>query len=182
MELVNKVLQGYVNGELKDIAPSTKQDNVFLQNDTTKTIDYYIQYKVGDTITTADESFDPNTEIGGTWIKNIAYTKDVPFTQITPPEGVTLQHPSTTGYIVRNGICFLFMDGVRASAHGPIALGIPNAAIQVAQYTIDGQSVFVPVNAGFIQANGPINGYAITLSYPVLDIDVTKLYVWTKTA
>lgn len=39
MELVNKVLQGYVDGELKDIAPSTRQDNVFLSTNQEKTIE-----------------------------------------------------------------------------------------------------------------------------------------------
>lgn len=39
MELVNKVLQGYVEGELKDIAPSTRQDNVFLSTNQEKTIE-----------------------------------------------------------------------------------------------------------------------------------------------
>lgn len=141
-----------------------------------------LAYRVGDTITTTDESFDPNTAIGGTWTQNVTYTKDVPFTQITLPEGVTVQNPSVTGYLVRNGICFLYMDGVYTAKAGPIALDIPRAAIQVAQYTIDRQSLFVPMNYGYIQANGPINGHAVTLSYPVLDNDVTKAYVWSKTA
>lgn len=39
MELVNKVLQGYVDGELKDIAPSTMSDNVFLSSNNSETID-----------------------------------------------------------------------------------------------------------------------------------------------
>lgn len=39
MELVNKVLQGYVDGELKNIAPSTRQDNVFLSTNQEKTIE-----------------------------------------------------------------------------------------------------------------------------------------------
>lgn len=43
MELVNKVLQGYVDGELKDIAPSTRQDNVYLSSDPTQTIDATLQ-------------------------------------------------------------------------------------------------------------------------------------------
>lgn len=141
-----------------------------------------LAYQVGDTITTTDESFDPNTAIGGTWTQNVTYTKDVPFTQITLPEGVTVQNPSVTGYLVRNGICFLYMDGVYTSKVGPIALDIPRAAIQVAQYTIDRQSLFIPMSYGYIQANGPINGHAVTLSYPVLDNDVTKAYVWSKTA
>lgn len=141
-----------------------------------------LAYRVGDTITTTDESFDPNTAIGGTWTQNVTYTKDVPFTQITLPEGVTVQNPSVTGYLVRNGICFLYMDGVYTSKVGPIALDIPRAAIQVAQYTIDRQSLFIPLSYGYIQANGPINGHAVTLSYPVLDNDVTKAYVWSKTA
>lgn len=142
----------------------------------------HLDYRVGDTITTTDESFDPNTAIGGTWTKNVVYTKDVPFTQITPPEGVTVQSAATTGYLVRNGICFLYMDVVRSSKAGPIALDIPRAAIQVAQYTTDGQSLFIPLSYGYIQANGPINGHSVTLSYPVLDNDVTKAYVWSKTA
>lgn len=39
MELVNKVLRGYVDGELKDIAPSTMSDNVFLSSNNSETID-----------------------------------------------------------------------------------------------------------------------------------------------
>ena len=39
MELVNKVLQGYVDGELTNIAPATMSDNVFLSTNQEKTIE-----------------------------------------------------------------------------------------------------------------------------------------------
>ena len=141
-----------------------------------------LAYQMGDTITTSDADFNPNTAIGGTWKKNTIFAKNVPFTNITPPDGVTVNNPKTTGYIVKNGVCYVFMDGVSIGQSGYIATGLPPAAIQTAQYAIDGQTVYTPINSGAIQANGKLQAIVITLSYPIVDNYISPIYVWSKTA
>lgn len=139
-----------------------------------------LAYQVGDTITTTDSAFNPNSAIGGTWVQQILRSKDTPRTSLPLLNGASGQ----CHYIVRNGWCSVFLNEVRWEGNGfTLVEGLPPAANIAACSDGGGLRVSIVERATSITAYAApsVTGY-FTLIYPVYDSFSATLYVWTKTA
>lgn len=139
-----------------------------------------LTYQVGDTITTTDSAFNPNSAIGGTWVQQILRSKDTPRTSLPLLNGASGQ----CHYIVRNGWCSVFLNAVRWEGNGfTLVEGLPPAANIAACSDGGGLRVSIVERATSITAYAApsVTGY-FTLIYPVYDSFSATLYVWTKTA
>lgn len=139
-----------------------------------------LEYQVGDTITTNNAGFNPNSSVGGTWVQHILHSKDTPFASLPLLNGVRGQ----CYYIVRNGWCSVFLNEVNWEGYNfTLVEGLPPAANIAACADSGGLRVSIAERGTSITAytSPSVTGY-FTLVYPVYDSFSTTLYVWTKTA
>lgn len=139
-----------------------------------------LAYQVGDTITTNNAGFNPNSSVGGTWVQRILHSKDTPIASLPLLNGASGQ----CNYIVRNGWCSVFLNEVNWEGYDfTLVEGLPPAANTAACADSGGLRASIVERGTSITAytSPSVTGY-FTLVYPVYDSFSTTLYVWTKTA
>lgn len=139
-----------------------------------------IVYSVGDTISTSDASFDPNTLIGGTWIKGKTYVKFSNIEQIQLENGATAD---VSNYYIRNGLCFITLGNLNVSSGGIIASSVPAALTTFYFYAgPNSQNILYVTSSGVLYANDALSNVRLTFQYPITEINQQLIYTWTKTA
>lgn len=137
-----------------------------------------LAYQVGDTITTADGSFDPNTAIGGTWTRKTNYVGDGVLTSIE----FTGATATSAYYVIRNGVCYATFNRLFSEAGGKIA-DLPKAITTF--YTMlqgTAASVVYVTSGGALYCPAGAADELFNLVYPVASSELIPKYVWTKTA
>lgn len=137
-----------------------------------------IEYQVGDTITSANGAFDPNTAIGGTWTSQTMRVQDVPPTQIQLGDGVTSETPSVCTFCVRNGICIVSMYAITCTTASNLTTNLPTPLFTV--YTSTPNGVLLLTNPTTLRSGGAITSESFEVVYPVATAQA--LTIWTKTA
>ena len=142
--------------------------------DTAKQLDY----SIGDTITSANGAFDPNTAIGGTWTSQTMRVQDVPPTQIQLGDGVTSATPSACSFCMRNSLCIVSMYAITCTTASNLTTNLPAPLFTVYSSTPDG--VLLLANPTTLRSGGAITSESFEVVYPVATAQA--LTIWTKTA
>ena len=146
-----------------------------------------LAYRVGDTITTSNASFDPNTAIGGTWGKKtqVLYEPQGP-TQIALLNGFQADFPaSCLYYISPGGICTVSLAGLYGGSNGQNIANIPLPAQECHACNVQGVGTRITTDqsGNFYYTGLEITNHIFaTLVYPVSETLGNTYYVWTKTA
>lgn len=137
-----------------------------------------LEYQVGDTITSANGAFDPNTAIGGTWTSRQVKVSDVPVTQMQLSAGVSSALADVCNFTVTNGICVATFYAVSCADSTLLASNLPGSAYRIYVTTDNGKLIMV--DALGVAAVNALSGESFTVVYPTLNADT--LTIWTKTA
>lgn len=145
-----------------------------------------LAYQVGDTITTTDAGFDPNTAIGGTWMKKTSTRFDETLGPVNFINGYSAEFAGACIFTVSsNGICTVNLSGLNKVNPGQLlADNLPLAAVET--------FVSVGTNGGRLQTQyaggllyvGPQleKNEFISIVYQIQYESGKKYYTWTKTA
>ena len=137
-----------------------------------------LAYQVGDTITSANGAFDPNTAIGGTWTSQTMRVQDVPPTQIQLGDGVTSEAPSVCTFCVRNGICIASLYAISCTGASDLTTNLPAPLFTVYSSTPGG--ILLLMNHDTLRSGGRITSESFEFVYLVSNTQT--LTIWTKTA
>lgn len=137
-----------------------------------------LEYQVGDTITSANTEFDPNTAVGGTWTSRQVKVSDIPVTQIQLSAGVSSGLAAVCNFTVTNGICVATFYVVSCADNTLLASNLPGSAYSIYATTNTGK--LITVTGPGVTAINALSGESFTVVYPVYNADT--LTVWTKTA
>lgn len=137
-----------------------------------------LAYQVGDTITSANGAFDPNTAIGGTWTSQTMRVQDVPPTQIQLGDGVTSAAPNVCSFCVRNSLCIVSMYAITCTTASNLTTNLPAPLFTVYSSTPNG--VLLLANPTTLRSGGAIASESFEVVYPVATAQA--LTIWTKTA
>lgn len=148
-----------------------------------------LEYQVGDTITTSNASFDPNTAVGGTWEK---VTSGVGFTAATKLQldpSATSPNGQNCTFSVSNGVCTVTLDTITTPGGSitTIADNLPPPANRIFYSASNGAAAVINPGSSAMQSILPTGFSAeiFTLSYAIANASAgygKTVYVWTKTA
>lgn len=162
-----------VNGKL----PDTPGGDVAL---TTRDI----EYKIGDTITTTDAGFDPNTAIGGTWTKKtrVLFEPQGP-TQVIFADGYSALFGGLFT-VTSDGICVFSLSGLdTVNPEQPMTTNLPPSKAETLLNVQAGRLIQIPAGGQAVyKGESLLDPFYGSVAYPVLDTLGTTYYVWTKTA
>lgn len=137
-----------------------------------------LEYQVGDTITSANGAFDPNTAIGGTWTSQTMRVQDVPRTQIQLGEGVTSAVPEVCTFCVIGGICIATFYGLSCTGASNLTVNLPAPLTTIYDSSPKGQLLLI--QPGTLRSGGSLASESFTFIYPTAGYQT--LTIWTKTA
>ena len=153
--------------------------------DTAKQLDY----SIGDTITSANGAFDPNTAIGGTWEK---VTSGVGFTAATKLQldpSATSPNGQNCTFSVSNGVCTVTLDTITTPGGSitTIADNLPPPANRIFYSASNGAAAVINPGSSAMQSilSTGFSAESFTLSYAIANESAgygKTVYVWTKTA
>lgn len=142
--------------------------------DTAKQLDY----SIGDTITSANGSFDPNATIGGTWTSQTMRVQGVPSTKIQLGNGVTSAVPEVCTFRVIGGICIATFFELSCTGASNLTVNLPAAASTIYDSSPKGQLLLI--QSGTLRSGGSLASESFTFIYPTAGYQT--LTIWTKTA
>lgn len=148
-----------------------------------------LEYQVGDTITTSNASFDPNTAVGGTWEK---VTSGVGFTAATKLQldpSATSPNGQNCTFSVSNGVCTITLDTITTPGGSitTIADNLPPPANRIFYSASNGAADVINPGSSAMQSilSTGFSAESFTLSYAIANASAgygKTVYVWTKTA
>ena len=137
-----------------------------------------LEYQVGDTITSANGAFDPNTAIGGTWTSQTMRVQDVPPTKIQLGNGVTSAAPEVCTFRVIGGICIATFYGLSCTGASNLTVNLPAPVSAIYDSSQKGQLLLM--QTGTLRSGGSLASESFTFIYPTDGYQA--LTIWTKTA
>lgn len=137
-----------------------------------------LEYQVGDTITSANGAFDPNTAIGGTWTSQTMRVQDVPPTQIQLGDGVTSAVPEVCTFGVIGGICIATFYALSCTGASNLTVNLPAPVSTIYDSSPKGQLLLM--QTGTLRSGGSLASESFTFIYPTAGYQT--LTIWTKTA
>lgn len=137
-----------------------------------------LEYQVGDTITSANGSFDPNATIGGTWTSQTMRVQDVPSTKIQLGNGVTSAAPEVCTFRVIGGICIATFYGLSCTGASNLTVNLPAPVSTIYDSSPKGQLLLMQPDT--LRSGGSLASESFTFIYPTAGYQT--LTIWTKTA
>ena len=137
-----------------------------------------LEYQVGDTITSANGAFDPNTAIGGTWTSQTMRVQDVPATKIQLGNGVTSAAPEVCTFRVIDGICIATFYALSCTGASNLTVNLPAPVSTIYDSSPKGQLLLM--QTGTLRSGGSLASESFTFIYPTAGYQT--LTIWTKTA
>lgn len=137
-----------------------------------------LAYQVGDTITSANEEFDPNTAIGGTWTSQAMRAQDVPSTRIQLNDGVTSSAPEVCSFMVTGGLCIATFFSLSCTGASDLTANLPAPVLTIYNTSPKGQLLMM--QTGTLRSGGSMTNESFTFIYPTAGYQT--LTIWTKTA
>lgn len=137
-----------------------------------------LEYQVGDTITSANGAFDPNTAIGGTWTSQTMRVQDVPDTKIQLGDGVTSTAPEVCTFRVIGGICIATFYALSCTGASNLTVNLPAPVSTIYDSSPKGQLLLMQTDT--LRSGGSLASESFTFIYPTAGYQT--LTIWTKTA
>lgn len=137
-----------------------------------------LAYQVGDTITSANSAFDPNTAIGGTWTSQAVRVQEIPSTKIQLNDGVTSGAPEVCRFMVIGGLCIATFYNLSCTGAIDLTANLPAPVATIYDTSPKGQLLMM--QTGTLRSGGSLSNESFAFIYPTAGYQT--LTIWTKTA